>query len=580
MTAFLFTPFLVHFMSKMIRPLVALITLVFLFFQSSAFAVYPPPASGRDGMVVSAHHLATQVGVDILKQGGNAVDAAVAMGYALAVVYPGAGNLGGGGFMTLHLADGRNVFLNFREKAPLAATANMYLDAKGNVISGASIKGYLAVGVPGTVLGLDTALKKYGTMPLAKVMAPAIQLAEQGFVLSAEDAKIFAAAAKDFSEQPNVAAIFLKNGQPYVAGDRLKQLALAKTLKTLAAAGSDPFYKGPIAEAIAKASKENGGILTKEDFSNYQVQELTPLQCQYKNYTIISAPPPSSGGVTLCEILNIVEPYPLGFLGFHSAQATHYLVEAMRYAYYDRNNSLGDPDFVKNPVDQLISKDYAATIRDKIPEFQATPSSELTGPANPEGKNTTHFSIVDKKGNAVSVTYTLNNRFGARVIAGDTGFFLNDEMDDFTTKLGAANLFGLVQGEKNAIQAGKRPLSSMAPTIVMKDGKLFMVIGSPGGSAIPTAILETFLNAVEYGMDIKSAVDSPRFHFQWLPDSIQIENLTFSRDTQEKLAGMGYRFNKPSWPLGIVEAILIDPEQKILYGANDDRIPLGAAMGY
>ena len=543
-------------------------------------------------MVATAQHLATKVGLDILKAGGNAIDAAVATGYALAVVDPCCGNIGGGGFMTLHLADGRNVFINFRERAPLHATRDMYLDDKGNVVPGRSTDGYLAVGVPGTVMGLDTALKKYGTMSRAQVMAPAIRLAEHGFVLEQGDINILAGKgrhgdldaltgpSKRFATQPNVAAIFLNHGRPYREGERLVQKDLARTLKLIEKKGPAAFYDGPIADAIVRASQKNGGILAKADFTNYLVDETRPVECAYHDYRIISAPPPSSGGVTLCEILNIVEPYPLGKMGFHSAAATHVLVEAMRHAYVDRNTLLGDPHFVQAPVARLLSKPYAARIRAAIRPDRATPSDQVRQGEPPhEGTNTTHYSIVDGKGNAASVTYTINRYFGAGVIAGNTGFFLNDEMDDFTSKPGVPNLYGLIQGENNAIAPGKRPLSSMTPTIVTRNGKLFMVLGSPGGSRIITITLETFLNVVDHGMTLQEAVDAPRFHHQWQPDVIQYEPDAFSAEAMARLEAMGYKF-KAYGPWGATEAILVDPATGALTGANDRRRPAGAAMGY
>jgi gamma-glutamyltranspeptidase/glutathione hydrolase len=554
------------------------LTLLLVAVQLNIYAIYPPPVSAPHSMVVSTHYLASQIGADILRRGGNAVDAAVAVGYTLAVVYPAAGNLGGGGFMTIRFADGKETFLNFREKAPLAARPDMYLDKQGNAIKDLSVKGYLAVAIPGTVMGLNTVLKKYGTLPLGQVMAPAIQLAEQGYVLNNVDTDILREATQDFAAQPNAAAIFLKKGKPYQAGDRLVQSQLADTLKQIAKGGSDAFYQGNIADRIVQASQKNGGILTKQDFTDYQVKELTPLHCEYHGYAITSAPPPSSGGVTLCEMLNILDGYPLSQWGYHSAKSIHYLTEAMRYAFYDRNQRLGDPDFVKNPVAQLLSKSYAEQIRRKINPDHAMSSDKLTGALAPEGNNTTHYSIIDATGNAVSVTYTLNNRFGARVMASDTGFFLNDEMDDFTVKLGVANLFHLVQSDANKIEPGKRPLSSMTPTIISKDGKVWMVVGSPGGPTIITSVLQTFLNVVDYGMDIQSAVDMPRIHMQWLPDQIMREPYAISPDAEEKLAALGYRF-KDGKLFGVVQAILVDPKDHLLYGATDHRIPLGQAVG-
>ncbi len=555
-------------------------------------AVSPPPSYGQHGMVVTTQHLASEVGLQILKQGGNAIDAAVAIGYALAVVDPCCGNIGGGGFMTLHLADGRNIFVNFRERAPLKATRDMYLDAAGNVVPDRSTRGYLAVGVPGTVLGLDTVLKQYGTMTRKQVMDPAIELAEHGYVLVPGDVAILTGTgargdldalsgpSKLFAQEPNIAAIFLKHGADYQVGDRLVQKNLAKTLRMIEADGPDAFYKGPIAEQIVQASRQHGGLLSMADFESYTVEQSKPVECDYHGYHVISSPPPSSGGTTLCEILNIIEPYPLAKLGYHSAEATHYMVEAMRHAYVDRNTLLGDPDFVKAPLDRLDSKDYAAQLRDAILPDRATPSDQVKpGVAPHEGNNTTHSSVVDAKGNAVSITYTINSYFGALVMAGTTGFFLNDEMDDFTSKPGVPNLYGLVQGENNAIAPGKRPLSSMSPSIATKDGKLFMVFGSPGGSRIITIALETFTNVVDYGMNIQEAVDAPRFHHQWQPDVIEYEPYAFSADTMAKLTDMGYQFKRyDSW--GSVEAILVDPATGHLTGGADNRHPAGAAMGY
>jgi len=554
---------------------------IFLLWPLSAQAVSPQPVLAKLGMVVSEQQLASQVGVDILQAGGNAIDAAVAVGYALAVVNPCCGNIGGGGFMTIHLANGKDIFLNFREKAPLAAKADMFLDAKGQVIQNKSLLGYLAVGVPGTVLGLDTALQKYGSMTRQQVMAPAIRLAAQGYSLTPYEVKLLNTSLQDFRKQPNVAAIFLKNNQPFQAGNTLVQTNLADTLKLIAQKGPDVFYKGSIAETIVKASQARGGILSMKDFAQYTVEELAPIRCNYRGYTIISSPPPSSGGVTLCEAANIIEAYPLNYLGYHSAQSVHYMVEALRYAFADRNNQLGDPNFVHNPVEQLISKKYAKKIQQKIEHFHAKPSNKINADAFPaESTNTTHYSVVDKKGNAVAVTYTLNGFFGAKVIAGNTGFFLNDEMDDFAAKPGTANQFGLVQSDANGIQPGKRPLSSMTPTVIMKDNHLFMVLGSPGGPRIITATLQTLINVIDHHMNIQEAVDAPRFHHQWQPDKIDIEPFTFSPDTIKNLELMGYHVMPLDKTWGAVEAILIDPNEGVLYGGSDNRRPAGKAVGY
>jgi len=566
-----------------------------------AHAFTRQPVAAENGMVVTSQHLASQAGVEILKAGGNAVDAAVAVGYAMAVVNPCCGNLGGGGFATIRFADGRAVFVNFREKAPLAATANMYLDAKGELIENASLVGYLAVAVPGSVLGLDTMLAKYGTMSRAAVMAPAIKLAEEGFTLTAGDVAILATATKAFTGQSNVAAIFLKDGKPRKEGDRLIQTDLARTLKAIAEAGPDAFYRGAIAEKIVAASDANGGILSKDDFSRYKVTESAPIECSYRGYEILSAAPPSSGGTTICLILQIVEGYPLREWGYHSAQSVHVLAEAMRHAFVDRNFLLGDPDFVTNPLGKLLSKDYAAKLRAAIKLDKATASTDIQqGTAPHEGDQTTHYSIVDKAGNAVAVTTTLNALFGAKVIAGDTGFFLNDEMDDFTTKPGAANLFGLVQGEDNAIAPGKRPLSSMSPTIVAKDGKTYMVLGSPGGSRIISIVAQVIIDVIDYGMTIQEAVNAPRIHHQWLPDQITAEPFALSADTVALLAARGHKIVTQS-PWGAAEAIMIGlpadaaagdassgndaarlsatiPGMRC--GGHDDRRPAGATAGY
>lgn len=563
-------------------------------------AITRQPTTADNGMVVTSQHLASDVGVEILKQGGNAVDAAVAVGYALAVTNPCCGNIGGGGFATLHMADGRDVFLNFREKAPQASTEKMFLDAAGNVVPDLSLKGYLAVGVPGSVLGLDTLLQKYGTMKRKVVMAPAIKLAVEGFALNQGDVNILIASTKDFAAQPNVAAIFLQDGKPWNVGDIFIQKNLAATLTQISAAGPDAFYKGPIADALVDASTKNGGILTKKDLADYTVNEAPPIKCNYRGYDLISTPPPSSGGTAVCEILNILKGYPMADLGFHSAAGIHYMVEAMRHTFVDRNFQLGDPDFVKNPLDKLLSDSYATQIRNKIDPLKASSSKDVQPGTEPhEGTQTTHYSIVDSKGDAVSVTYTINALFGAKVMAGDTGFFLNDEMDDFTTKPGVPNLFGLVQGKTNVIAPGKRPLSSMSPTIVTRNGKTFMLLGSPGGSRIITIVVEAIMNVVDYGMQVQEAVNAPRIHHQWLPDEVAIESFALSPDTAKNLRDMGYALKTQS-PWGAVEAILIGPTADPaapassgndamsankpipgkLYGAHDDRRPAGAAVGY
>jgi gamma-glutamyltranspeptidase/glutathione hydrolase len=565
-----------------------LLSSLLLALPAGSLAASLAPVAAEHGMVVAAQHLATQVGVDVLKRGGNAVDAAVAVGYALAVVYPAAGNLGGGGFMTLQMADGRKTFLDFREKAPLAATANMYLDKDGNVVKGLSTYGHLAVGVPGSVSGLEFARKKYGTQARATLLKPAVQLAQKGFTLTQGDLDILQTATDAFRKDPSSAAIFLNHGQPFKVGDKLVQKDLAKTLQTISQRGTDGFYKGPVAAAIARSSKQGGGLITQTDLDQYRTRELAPIECDYRGYHVVSAPPPSSGGVVICEMLNILEGYPLKDLGFRSAQSVHYQIEAMRHAYVDRNSYLGDPDFVSNPVARLTDKAYAAQIRAVIDPNQAGVSKDLKpGVAPHEGTNTTHYSIADRWGNAVAVTYTLNDWFGAKVTAAGTGVLLNNEMDDFTVKAGVPNLYGLVQGEANAIAPGKRPLSSMSPTILSKDGQPVMVLGTPGGSRIITAVLLTLLNTIDYGMSLQEAVDAPRFHQQWLPDVTSVENFALSPDTRKLLEASGQKLG-PAQPANHVTAVMIGAPtlggkpvgNNRFYGANDPRRNTGLALGY
>src|SRR6185312_15627244 len=563
-------------------------------------AASPPAQEAEHGMVVSAQHLATDAGVRILRQGGNAIDAAVAVGYVEAVTNPCCGNIGGGGFLTAHLADGRNVFLNFRETAPAAATPDMYLDKSGQVVPGASLYGWRAVAVPGTVLGLDTALTRYGTLPRATVMAPAIRLAHDGFVLERADTDILHHAARLLRRDPDAARLYLRpDGSSYEPGDRLVQADLAATLQAIADDGPDAFYKGRIPGAVEDAARQNGGIITAADFAAYRVTESAPVSCDYRGYEFLSAPPPSSGGTTMCEILNILEGYDLRRMGFHSAQAVHLMTEAMRQAFRDRNTYLGDPAFVTNPLERLLSKDYAAAVRARIGD-RATPSTAPVNPGPHEKPETTHYSVLDKDGNAVAVTYTINGGFGAGVVAPGTGFLLNDEMDDFTIRPGTPNLFGLVQGPANAIAPGKRPLSSMAPTVVLHGGRVFLVLGSPGGSRIITVTLETAMNLIDYGMAPQEAVDAPRLHHQWLPDTLYAERFALSPDTRALLEQMGYHVEEQT-PWGAAELIAVGPENPItgglassgndaalsghmrpgiIYGANDSRRPAGAALGY
>ena len=568
-----------------------------VFTGTAARAASPLATESDQFMVVSSQHLAAEAGAEILRAGGNAIDAAVAVGYAEAVTNPCCGNIGGGGFLVAHLADGRDVFLNFRETAPAAARPDMYLDANGNVIPGASLRGWRAAGVPGTVLGLDTALTRYGSMPRTTVMAPAVRLAREGFVLTRGDTDIIARGAPLLRQQAAVARIFSRpDGSPFEPGDRLIQLDLAQTLAAIAANGPDAFYKGRVPEAVAHAS---AAALAAADFAAYHVTETNPVSCMYRGRAVLSAPPPSSGGTALCEILDILEGYDLHALGFHSARAVHVMTEAMRHAYVDRNNYLGDPEFVRNPLEQLLSPEHADLIRARITD-RATPSTQIAAGTLPhERPQTTSYSVIDKAGDAVAVTYTINGLFGSGLMASGTGFLLNNEMDDFTVKPGTANNYGLVQGEENVIAPGKRPLSSMAPTIVLRDGHVSMVVGSPGGSRIITIVLEVILNVIDHGMAPQEAVDAPRLHHQWLPDTIYAERYALSPDTRSALEDLGYRITEQgNW--GAAALIVVGPPGEVLsapgsvpsdgasgdrmrpgwfYGANDSRRPAGVAIG-
>ncbi|MFG1464835.1 gamma-glutamyltransferase [Xanthobacter sp. DSM 24535] len=564
-----------------------------------AHAISPYPVEGQSGMVVSEQALAARVGADILRQGGNAVDAAVAMGYALAVVHPCCGNLGGGGYMLVRLADGTATFIDFRETAPGGASAGMYLDGAGNVIPEASLRGWQAVAVPGTVMGLDAALARFGTLSRTQVMAPAIALAAEGYLLSAGDAAILATGTADFRADPQLAAIFLKDGAPLRAGDRLVQGDLSATLSAIAAHGPSAFYRGDIPKRIAAASAAGGGLLSARDLADYAVRVEAPLRCTYRGYDILTAAPSSAGGTAICEILNILEGYDLSASGFGAAETVHVMAEAMRHAFIDRNSVLIDPAFGANPLSRLLSKDYAVSIRARIDPAKAgvsTPGD--VGAAPHEGTETTHYSVADAAGNTVAVTTSLNAYFGARVMAPGTGVFLNDTMDDFTAKPDTANAFGLVQGARNAIAPGKRPLSSMSPTIVVHDGKPFLVLGSPGGSRIISSVMQAIVNVIDHRMTLQEAVDAPRIHHQWLPDVLFAEPYALSPDTIRVLVAMGYKVVVQR-PWGAVEAIqfheagaagpqqpafgadtlrLWKPKPGTVFGANDNRRPAGAAV--
>lgn len=531
-----------------------------------------PPIKGK-ALALSSNFLANKIGQKVLDEGGNAIDAAVAMGYALAVVHPAAGNLGGGGFAVIHLANGENVTLDFREKAPLRATRNMYLDKNGKVVPNLSTDGYLAAGVPGTVAGMSEMLDKYGTKKLATLIQPAIDLAQKGFRLTARQGETMLAAKERFAKYASSRKYFLKKGMvSYREGDLFVQSDLAKTLTLIKEQGPSAFYKGKIADLIAEDMRKNGGIITKEDLAQYNVVWRKPVVGTYRGYKIVSMGPPSSGGTHMIEILNTMENADIASLGFGSSQTIHIMAEAMRQAYADRSVYMGDPDFITIPVDKLTSKSYAKKIYDGIKPNMAADSTKI----NPglgqlhEGKNTTHYSVADKWGNAVSITYTINASYGSAAAVEGAGFLLNDEMDDFSIKAGTPNIYGLVGGGANAIEPKKRPLSSMSPTIVLKNNKVFMVVGSPGGARIITTVLQVISNVIDHGMNIAEAVDAPRFHMQWLPDEIRIEKFGMVKDVEDNLKKMGYKIVvKPR--MGDVNAIVIDTKSHTMYGARDPR---------
>jgi gamma-glutamyltranspeptidase/glutathione hydrolase len=557
------------------------------------------PVHAQHAMVVSVHELASQVGVEIMQAGGNAVDAAVATGFALAVVHPPAGNIGGGGFMLIRMADGKTHFLDYREKAPAAATRDMFLDAQGNVIEGATEIGYKSIGVPGSVAGLVYAEQKYGKLTLKQVMAPAIRLAREGYALSWGEAADLH--DRHLAEFPESRRVFQRSGDYYKPGEIFRQPDLARTLERIAEKPDD-FYHGSLARELAAAMQKGGGLMTAEDLAHYEVKEREPVRGTYRGYEVISAPPPSSGGTVLIESLNILEGYDLGKMGDRSAQSIHYTTEAFRRAFFDRAEFMGDPDFAKIPVAQLIDKRYAKAWEETIDPAHATPSKDLKRPAafseleqyaaaHPppsvphESNHTTHYSVMDADGNAVAVTTTINDWFGSRVTADGLGFLLNDEMDDFSSKPGVPNSDGLIQGDANAIGPGKRPLSSMTPTIVVHDGKTVMVLGSPGSSKIITTVANVLMGVVDYGMNIQEAVNAPRFHNQWMPDVLNVEQW-FSPDTLSLLHHMGYNIEvglhygedvAPYW--SDAECIAVDAKTGTRLGASDGRNS-GKAVGY
>jgi gamma-glutamyltranspeptidase/glutathione hydrolase len=581
-------------MSRTTAAVAPLALFLSLIANHAAVALDQTPVATEHAMVVSVHHAATDAGVAILKQGGNAVDAAVATGFALAVVHPVAGNLGGGGFMLVHLAKDhggkRDLFIDFRETAPAAASRDMYLDAQHNIVPDASTRGYKSVAVPGSVAGLAYAERKYGKLGLNAVIAPAINLAEQGFVLTDQEAEeLHDSELANFPESHRLFQVNAQRGSYYQTGDRFRQPQLAATLKRIAADPGD-FYHGEIAKKLAADMKANGGLITEADLAHYTVKERVPVKGTYRGYQIVSAPPPSAGGIGLIEMLNILRPYDLTTLGDRTAPEVQRIVEAMRRVYMDRTDYLGDPDFARLPVAALLSPAYADAWRKSIVLDRATPSKELTRPAGflpppptatvaeSKSTDTTHYSVLDAEGNAVAVTTTLNDGFGSHATATGLGFLLNDEMDDFASAAGVPNKYGLIQGPNNAIAPGHRPLSAMTPTIVMKDGKVQMVLGSPGGPRITTTVLNIFLSVAEGGLNIQQAVDAPRFHHQYLPDTLYVE-AGFPADTAAKLTAEGYTLEQGDhWSDG--ECIAVDPKSGRLEGGQDHRHRYGEAAGY
>jgi len=539
------------------------------------------PVKAQHGMVASVDAMATNVGVEILKQGGNAVDAAVAVGFALAVTHPQAGNLGGGGFMMLRTASGRTTAIDFREMAPARASRDMFLDKQGNADAKLSLTSHLASGTPGTVAGFALAAQKYGTLPLSTLLAPAIKLARDGIVVNDALADDLATYGKEtLINHDNSRAIFYKaDGKPYQKGERLVQKNLARSLQLIAQNGPDAFYKGKIADEIADEMAQHGGLIGKADLAAYRAVERKPVSGTYRGYEVFSMPPPSSGGIHIVQILNILENFDLAKSGFGSADAMQVMAEAEKYAYADRSEYLGDPDFVKVPQQALISKAYAKTLAQQIDVNKARPSSEIKpGKLEPyESNQTTHFSVVDKDGNAVAVTYTLNTYFGSGIVAGQSGILMNNEMDDFSAKPGTPNVYGLVGGEANAVQPAKRPLSSMSPTIVAKDGKTWLVTGSPGGSRIITTVLQMVVNSIDFGMNVAEATNAPRFHHQWLPDQLRVEK-GFSPDTLRLLEAKGQHV-KVLPAMGSTQSIMIGPDG-MRYGASDPRSVDDLSAGY
>jgi gamma-glutamyltranspeptidase/glutathione hydrolase len=558
------------------------LAIVLLLTTTGAFAAYQEPVRAGHAMVASTSEIASRVGVDVMKKGGNAVDAAVAVALALAVTWPSAGNLGGGGFMLIRKADGAAEVVDYRERAPLTATRDMYLDENGNVIEDASTVGYKANGVPGTVAGLVLAHKRHGKLPWADLVEPARKLAADGFTVNYHLERSLRSkfTIEKFAGFPESRRIYQRDGKFYALGDRFVQPDLAATLARIKADPRD-FYEGKTAALIVADEKAHGGLISAEDLKTYEPTLRKPLRATYRGNEIIAMPPPSSGGIALIEMLNMLESYDLKSMGWQSSRYVHTVVEVMRRAFADRAGFLGDTDFVKVPVAGLISRQYADERRKTIDPEHASSSREV-GAGNPapyESPQTTHFTIIDEAGNVVSNTYTLNDSFGSGVTVKGTGVLLNDEMDDFTAKPGFPNKYELIQSDANAIQPKKRPLSAMTPTIVLRDGKVRFAVGSPGGPTIINTVLQVMLNVVDFDMDIQSAVAAPRFHHQWLPDEIHWEPYEFNADTRATLEKMGHHFREKPSELGDAQAIAVDPKSGMRMGASDTRLG-GVPVGY
>ena len=560
---------------------VLLIALFALSISTAGRGASREPARARHGMVASTSEIASRVGVEIMQRGGNAIDAAVAVGLALAVTWPSAGNLGGGGFMMIRRANGDTEIIDYRERAPLAASREMYLDKKGEVIKDASTVGYRAVGVPGTVAGLSLALQRHGKLKWADVVEPSRKLAADGFTISYHLARGLRGSEKLLKQFPDSNRIFLRDGRFFEEGEKLVQPELGETFARLKEKGPREFYEGRTAQLIAEDMKANGGLITEKDLKEYEPTIRKPLIGNYRGYEIVTMPPPSSGGTALVEMLNILEHYNLAYSGPGSSDTIHLLVESQRRAFADRAEFMGDADFVKVPVEGLISRKYADALARTIDPDHATPSAKVRAgkPIGAESTETTHFTVIDEEGNVVTNTYTLNGGYGSGATARGTGVLLNNEMDDFTSKPGVPNAYGLLQSENNAIAPRKRPLSAMTPTIVLKDGKVWFAIGSPGGPTIINTVLQVIVNVVDFGMNIQQAIDAPRFHHQWMPDRIQFEPMGINRDTRFALERKGHVFAEKPGNMGDAEGVMIDAKSGMRLGASDPRSG-GVPVGY